>query len=55
MVFEVCSRSLVLQILVAMNTMSMKFAFGSSAGEKVRRLAIVVLENDIQFEEHVDG
>jgi hypothetical protein len=41
--------------LVATDTTSTYFAFGSGAGEEVRGPAIVVLENNIGFEEGIDG
>jgi hypothetical protein len=38
-----------------MNTTSTYFAFGSGAGEEVTGPAIMVLENNVGFEEGVDG
>jgi hypothetical protein len=40
--------------LVSTNATSTYFAFRSSAGKEVRGLALMILENDLGFEECVD-
>ena len=54
MVFEVCSRWLILWILKATNPTSTYFASRSHSGKEMTRAAIVFLKNNFQFKECVD-
>ena len=55
MVFEVSSRSLVLGILIAVNTPNTCFAFESSTGEAMAQAAVVILNRYVvKLEKTID-
>ena len=54
MVFEVCSRWLILWILKVTNPASMYFASRSCTGKEMTWAAIVFLKNNFWFKEHID-